>query len=576
MFKEFELQTCSEEESFVPITALDGKRFAEMVIQGANHLASNAKMVDALNVFPVPDGDTGTNMNLSMTSGAKEVKNHIQEHIGKVGVALSKGLLMGARGNSGVILSQLFRGFAKTIENKPVITGKEFAVALESGVETAYKAVMKPVEGTILTVAKDAAKKGIQASQKTNDIILIMEEVLIEAKASLKRTPDLLPVLKEVGIVDSGGQGLVFVYEGFLAELKGEALPDSLSAMSILNEMVSAEHQKNIQGHISTEDIKFGYCTEFMVKFDHDKLDKHPFNEDVFRTDLSKHGDSLLVIADEELVKVHIHSEQPGNILSYGQKYGSLINIKIENMRQQHINIVGETHTPLISNKSTQKKEIQEYGIVTVSMGAGIAELFKSIGANAVIEGGQTMNPSTEDIVKAIKEVNAKKVFILPNNKNIIMAAKQAAEVSDEEVYVIESKTVPQGLSALLVFNQDLDAETNKASMNEALKHVKTGQITFAVRDTNIDGLEIEKDDFMGIAEGKILVKNKNKVSVAKDLLAEMIDEDSEILTILYGEGVIQEELNALTEFVDANFEDVEVEIHNGKQPLYSFIFAIE
>jgi uncharacterized protein len=576
MFKVFELQTCSEEESFVPITALDGKRFAEMVIQGANHLASNAKMVDALNVFPVPDGDTGTNMNLSMTSGAKEVRNHIQEHIGKVGVALSKGLLMGARGNSGVILSQLFRGFAKTIENKPVITGKEFALALESGVETAYKAVMKPVEGTILTVAKDAAKKGIQASQKSNDIVSIMEEVLIEAKASLKRTPDLLPVLKEVGVVDSGGQGLVFVYEGFLAELKGEALPDSASFMPTLGEMVSAEHQKNVQGHISTEDIKFGYCTEFMVKFDQVKLDKYPFNEEKFRTDLSKYGDSLLVIADEEVVKVHIHSEQPGNILSYGQQYGGLINIKIENMREQHINIVGEAHTALVSDKPTLMKEMKDYGIVTVSMGAGIADLFKSIGANAVIEGGQTMNPSTEDIVKAIKEVNAKKVFILPNNKNIIMAAKQAAEVSDEEVYVIESKTVPQGLSALLVFNQDLDAETNKASMNEALKHVKTGQITFAVRDTNIDGLEIEKDDFMGIAEGKILVKNKNKVSVAKDLLAEMIDEDSEILTILYGEGVIQEELNALTEFVDANFEDVEVEIHNGKQPLYSFIFAIE
>jgi uncharacterized protein len=576
MFKVFELQTCSEEESFVPITALDGKRFAEMVIQGANHLASNAKMVDALNVFPVPDGDTGTNMSLSMTSGAKEVRNHIQEHIGKVGVALSKGLLMGARGNSGVILSQLFRGFAKTIENKPVITGKEFALALESGVETAYKAVMKPVEGTILTVAKDAAKKGIQASQKSNDIVSIMEEVLIEAKASLKRTPDLLPVLKEVGVVDSGGQGLVFVYEGFLAELKGEALPDSASFMPTLGEMVSAEHQKNVQGHISTEDIKFGYCTEFMVKFDQVKLDKYPFNEEKFRTDLSKYGDSLLVIADEEVVKVHIHSEQPGNILSYGQQYGGLINIKIENMREQHINIVGEAHTALVSDKPTLMKEMKDYGIVTVSMGAGIADLFKSIGANAVIEGGQTMNPSTEDIVKAIKEVNAKKVFILPNNKNIIMAAKQAAEVSDEEVYVIESKTVPQGLSALLVFNQDLDAETNKASMNEALKHVKTGQITFAVRDTNIDGLEIEKDDFMGIAEGKILVKNKNKVSVAKDLLAEMIDEDSEILTILYGEGVIQEELNALTEFVDANFEDVEVEIHNGKQPLYSFIFAIE
>jgi uncharacterized protein len=560
----------------VSITALDGKRFAEMVIQGANHLSANAKMVDALNVFPVPDGDTGTNMNLSMTSGAKEVKNNVQEHIGKVGISLSKGLLMGARGNSGVILSQLFRGFAKVIENKSVISGSDFAQALESGVETAYKAVMKPVEGTILTVAKDAAKKGVQAAQKTNDLITIMEAVLIEAKASLKRTPDLLPILKEVGVVDSGGQGLVFVYEGFLAELKGEALPDMPATLPTLDELVNAEHHKSVQSHINTEDIVFGYCTEFMVKFEQDKVAKHPFNEEKFRIDLSQYGDSLLVISDADLVKIHIHSEQPGTVLGYGQKYGSLINIKIENMRQQHSNIVGETHTPLISENTKSINDKQEYGIVTVSMGAGIAELFQSIGANAIIEGGQTMNPSTEDIVKAIKEVNAEKIFILPNNKNIIMAAEQAAQVVDEEVYVIPSKTVPQGLSALLGFNLDADVSTNQASMNEALKHVKTGQITFAVRDTHIDGLEIEKDDFMGISEGKIIVKNKDKVKVAVDLLTQMIDEDSEILTILQGEGVTGEELNTLIAYVEENFKEIEVEVHNGQQPLYSFIFAIE
>ncbi|WML43664.1 DAK2 domain-containing protein [Neobacillus sp. PS3-40] len=558
------------------ITTLDGKRFAEMVIQGANHLAVNAKMVDALNVFPVPDGDTGTNMNLSMTSGAKEVKNNVQDHIGKVGVHLSKGLLMGARGNSGVILSQLFRGFAKTIEHKAVISGSEFAEALESGVETAYKAVMKPVEGTILTVAKDAAKKGVLASQKTENIITIMEEVLTEAKASLKRTPDLLPVLKEVGVVDSGGQGLVFVYEGFLAELKGELLPNSPSTIPTLDELVNAEHHKSVQSHMNTEDIEFGYCTEFMVKFEQEKLAIHPFTEDVFRTDLSQYGDSLLVISDMDLAKVHIHSEQPGMVLGYGQRYGSLINIKIENMRQQHSNIVGETHTPLVSDKPEPKKEMQEYGIVTVSMGAGIADLFRSIGAHAVIEGGQTMNPSTEDIVKAIKEVNAKKTFILPNNKNIIMAAEQAAQVVDKEVYVIPSKTVPQGLSALLGFNYGATANANETSMNEALKHVKSGQITFAVRDTHIDGLEIEKDDFMGISEGKIIVKNKDKVKASIDLLTEMIDDDSEILTILQGEGVTEAELNHLVDYIGDNFDHVEVEVHNGQQPLYSFIFAIE
>jgi uncharacterized protein len=561
----------------VSITALDGKRFAEMVIQGANHLAANAKLVDSLNVFPVPDGDTGTNMNLSMTSGAKEVKNNVNEHIGKVGVALSKGLLMGARGNSGVILSQLFRGFSKAIESKSTISGKDFAAALDSGVETAYKAVMKPVEGTILTVAKDSAKMGVQASQNSDDIIVILEEVLKEAKASLKRTPDLLPVLKEVGVVDSGGQGLVFVYEGFLAELKGEKLPNSPEALPSMGDMVNAEHHKNVQGHISSEEIVYGYCTEFMVRFEEDKVAKYPFIEEKFRNDLSRYGDSLLVIADEDVVKVHIHSEQPGNVLTYGQRYGNLINMKIDNMRLQHSNIVGETHTPLVTEQPQSPKEKQEYGIVTVSMGPGIADLFKSIGAQAVIEGGQTMNPSTEDIVKAVKQVNAKKVFILPNNKNIIMAAKQAADVAeDEDIYVIPSKTVPQGLSALLAFNPVGEVAANEAAMVEALQHVKSGQITFAVRDTQIDGLEIEKDDFMGIAEGKIVVKNKNKLKVAEDLLSHMVDEDSEILTILSGVDVTEEEVNTVAAFAEENFPDVEVEIHNGGQPLYSFIFSIE
>lgn len=558
------------------IKALDGKHFAEMVIQGANHLSANAKLVDALNVFPVPDGDTGTNMNLSITSGAKEVKSNVQEHIGKVGLALSKGLLMGARGNSGVILSQLFRGFSKSIEQKATINGKEFAAALESGVETAYKAVMKPVEGTILTVAKDSAKKAVHTAKNEDDIIVIMEEMLKEAKASLNRTPDLLPVLKEVGVVDSGGQGLVFVYEGFLAVLKGEKLPDTPATLPKMDDLVSAEHHKNVHSFMNTEDIEFGYCTEFMVKFEKDKLSGNPFSEEKFRQDLSKYGDSLLVIADEELVKVHIHSEQPGDCLSYGQRYGSLINMKIENMRQQHTNLIEDVQTPLSSETKSVSKEKLEYGIVTVSMGSGIADLFRSIGAHAVIEGGQTMNPSTEDIVKAVKEVNAKKIIILPNNKNIIMAAQQAAEVTEEEVIVVPSKTVPQGMSALLAFNPGAELSQNEEGMTEALQHVKTGQITFAVRDTSIDGLEIEKDDFMGIAEGKIIVKNKDKVQSAKDLLSQMIDEDSEILTILKGEDASNEDINELVSFVEETFSDVEVEVHDGKQPLYAFIFAIE
>ncbi|SEM46876.1 hypothetical protein SAMN05192533_10347 [Mesobacillus persicus] len=553
------------------ITVLDGKRFAEMVIQGANHLSANAKMVDALNVFPVPDGDTGTNMNLSMTSGAKEVKNNVQEHIGKVGIALSRGLLMGARGNSGVILSQLFRGFSKAIEQKQTISAKEFALALEAGVTTAYKAVMKPVEGTILTVAKDAAKKGVQVAKNQEDIILLMEEVLKEARASLERTPDLLPVLKEVGVVDSGGKGLVIVYEGFLAVLKGEALPESPSVIDTMDDMVHAEHHKSVQGHINTEDIEFGYCTEFMVKLE----GKRPFTEDDFRLDLSEYGDSLLVISDDQVAKIHVHTERPGEVLTYGQTYGSLISMKIENMRQQHTDIVGEAPKAPKETKPVSKEK-KEYGVVTVSMGAGIGNLFRSIGANVVIEGGQTMNPSTEDIVKAVKEVHARKVIILPNNKNIIMAAEQAAELAEEDVLVIPSKTVPQGMSALLAFNPGEDLAGNEAGMNEAMQQVKTGQLTYAVRDTSIDGLEIETGDFMGISEGKIVLKDKDRVHAATALLENMLTDDDEILTILKGEDATQEDVEKLIEFVGKKFEDVEVEVHDGGQPLYPFIFAIE
>jgi uncharacterized protein len=559
------------EDILVVITSLDGKRFAEMVISGANNLSTNAKMVDALNVFPVPDGDTGTNMNLSMTSGAKEVQKNVQDHIGNVASSLAKGLLMGARGNSGVILSQLFRGFAKSIENKESISSEEFATALEAGVTSAYKAVMKPVEGTILTVAKDASKKAIQVAKKQKDISLLMEEIIKEAKASLSRTPELLPVLKEVGVVDSGGQGLVCVYEGFLAELKGEALPTINAQMT---DLVNAEHHKSVQSFMNTEDIKFGYCTEFMVKFEKDKLQAHPFSEDTFRNDLDHYGDSLLVISDDELVKVHIHSEKPGDVLTYGQQYGSLIKLKIENMREQHSSIVGKTHNTLNTNQTVKEK--QEYGIVAVSMGEGIAELFKSIGANAIIEGGQTMNPSTEDLLKAIKEANGKNIFILPNNKNIIMAAEQAAEVAEEDVVVITSKTVPQGMSALLAFNPSGKLEDNKKAMSDAMKHVKTGQITYAVRDTTIDGVSINKNDFMGIEEGKIVETNHDLFLTAKGLLQQMIDDNAEILTILYGENVTTEQVDNLVAFINENYKDIEVEVHNGKQPLYSYIFAIE
>ncbi|MCY7779424.1 DAK2 domain-containing protein [Bacillus haynesii] len=555
------------------IRNLDGKAFAEMVLYGAHHLSQNANVVDALNVFPVPDGDTGTNMNLSMTSGAKEVEQIDTANIGKVAQNLSRGLLMGARGNSGVILSQLFRGFGKSIEQKSEINAKEFAAAFQAGVDTAYKAVMKPVEGTILTVAKDAAKKAVLTAQTETDIIKVMEAVVNEAEASLERTPELLPVLKEVGVVDSGGKGLLYVYEGFLASLKGEKLSEKAAALPSLDDLVSAEHHKNAQSHMNTEDIEFGYCTEFMVKLDSGKRN---FNEDAFRQDLSGFGDSLLVVSDENIAKVHIHAEYPGEVMTYAQKYGSLINMKIENMREQHSAILSQNKQETAAPAEKAPAEKQPYGIVTVAMGEGIAELFESIGATKVIEGGQTMNPSTEDIVQAIKDANADTVVILPNNSNIVMAANQAADVAGQNVIVIPTKTVPQGMAALLAFNPALGADENEAAMLGAIGEVKSGQITYAVRDTNIDGIDIKKGDFMGILNGKIVETASDQLTAAKKLIAGMIDEDSEIVTVIKGEDAPEEEAEELSAFISETYEDVEVEVHDGKQPLYSYILAVE
>jgi DAK2 domain fusion protein YloV len=559
----------------VSITVIDGYRFANMIFQGANHLSANAKYVDSLNVFPVPDGDTGTNMNLSIQSGAREVKNHIQPHVGKVGAALARGLLMGARGNSGVILSQLFRGFSRSIETKETLSAVDFAKALKDGVEMAYKAVMRPVEGTILTVAKDSANRAEEVAKKTDDLVTLMEEVVKEAKASLKRTPDLLPVLKEVGVVDSGGQGLVFVYEGFLAELKGIPLKtDSVANEVTMEQLVKQEHHKAVQSFISTDEIVYGYCTEFMVKLDPEKSAAKSFSEEAFRNGISKFGDSLLVISDDEIVKVHIHTEHPGDVLNYGQRYGELINLKIENMRQQHTNIVGRDKTGKPAGSEENKEK--EYGIVTVAMGSGVRDLFKSIGAHVVVEGGQTMNPSTEDLVKAIEETHAKTVFVLPNNKNIIMAAEQAKEVSGRDVVVIPTKTIPQGLSALLAFNPVSGREKNVTAMKGAIEHVKSGQITFAVRDTQLDGLSIKKDDYMGILEGDIVVSTKDLAEAAEGLLERMLDEDSEIITIIRGADADDAIVEKIKDFLDEHYPDVELEIHDGNQPLYPFIFSVE
>lgn len=479
---------------------------------------------------------------------------------------------MGARGNSGVILSQLFRGFAKAVEGKQQVNAFEFAAALQAGVDTAYKAVMKPVEGTILTVAKEAARQAIDVAKKERDVVAVMEAALAKAKAALQRTPELLPVLKEVGVVDSGGQGLVYVYEGFLAALKGETITTTRTEVS-MDDLVKMAHHQSAQSHIHTDEIEFGYCTEFMVRFEEDKLARHPFSEETFRRELSRFGDSLLVVADEELVKVHIHSETPGEVLTYGQRYGSLINIKIENMREQHANIVGkEAEAP----SRADVEEVKPYGIVTVAMGAGVAELFRSIGAHAVIEGGQTMNPSTEEIADAIRSANAETVFVLPNNKNVVMAAKQAAELSERRVIVIPSKTVPQGMAALLAFNPAQSAEQNEQSMTAALSRVKTGQVTVSVRDTTIEGIEIQKGDYMGLADDRIIVADKDKIAVTKQLLDALIDEESEIVTILYGEDATEVEVETIVAYLETEHDEVEVEIHNGQQPLYPFVISVE
>lgn len=561
-----------KEEIRVSNYSINAQQFAHMIRYGAHHLSNQANMIDSLNVFPVPDGDTGTNMNLTMTSGAKEVENAKHEHVGEVAQAFAKGLLMGARGNSGVILSQLFRGFSKSVENKESLTVKDLSDALLEGVNTAYKAVMKPVEGTILTVAKDAANKGEQILSQNLTVVEWFEAVLKEAKESLQRTPDLLPVLKEVGVVDSGGQGLVTVYEGFIASLKGEELPTSSDIEPSLDDLVNAEHHKMHQDFMDTDEIEFGYCTEFMVKFEEDKLKENPFDEQKYREELSKYGDSLLVVSDDEVVKVHIHAEYPGEVMTIGQKYGSLINIKVENMREQHQAIVGDKN-----KKPSKQTKRSKLGVVTVAMGDGIKNMFESLGVSVVIEGGQTMNPSTQDIVEAIEKANADQVIVLPNNKNIIMAAEQAEELVDCKVKVVPTKTVPQGMAAMLQFNSEGDLEDTYEAMTEAIQFVKTGQVTYAVRDTQINGRTIEKGNFMGLLDGDIQSVNPNKMDAIKELLQTMIDdEEDEIVTILQGEEGTDEEIALIEQFIEDNFDDIEVEVHQGNQPIYSFIFSVE
>ncbi|HGZ9003932.1 TPA: fatty acid kinase catalytic subunit FakA [Staphylococcus aureus] len=547
------------------ISKINGKLFADMIIQGAQNLSNNADLVDSLNVYPVPDGDTGTNMNLTMTSGREEVENNLSKNIGELGKTFSKGLLMGARGNSGVILSQLFRGFCKNIESESEINSKLLAESFQAGVETSYKAVMKPVEGTILTVAKDAAQAAIEKANNTEDCIELMEYIIVKANESLENTPNLLAVLKEVGVVDSGGKGLLCVYEGFLKALKGEKVEAKVAKID-KDEFVHDEH--DFHGVINTEDIIYGYCTEMMVRFG---KNKKAFDEQEFRQDMSQFGDSLLVINDEEIVKVHVHTEYPGKVFNYGQQYGELIKLKVENMREQHREVIRkEQHT------AKTKMETVETAIITISMGEGISEIFKSMGATHIISGGQTMNPSTEDIVKVIEQSKCKRAIILPNNKNILMASEQAASIVDAEAVVIPTKSIPQGISALFQYDVDATLEENKAQMADSVNNVKSGSLTYAVRDTKIDGVEIKKDAFMGLIEDKIVSSQSDQLTTVTELLNEMLAEDSEILTVIIGQDAEQAVTDNMINWIEEQYPDVEVEVHEGGQPIYQYFFSVE
>ena len=546
---------------------LNGLVLAEMIDLGSKNLAKNAEKINALNVFPVPDGDTGTNMTLSMSSGAKETAANVVENIGELGKAFSKGLLMGARGNSGVILSQLFRGMSQYIADKKEVDAKEFAGAIQNGVSIAYKAIIKPVEGTILTVAREAAEAGLKAAENTTSVVEVMEAIYAEAQASLKRTPELLPILKEVGVVDSGGQGLVCVYQGFVAALKGEKI-EGLEAVeaNVVDMQFEDDHDMDF---MSPEDIVHGFCTEFTVRLDKEKKE---FDEAKFREDMSKFGDSLLVISDSEYVKIHVHTETPGDVFNYGQQYGELIKIKSDNMREQHREVLRKQE----AKQATAPKELKEQAMISISMGAGLSKVLTSMGVDYIVEGGQTMNPSTEDIMKAIKEVNAKNIFIFPNNKNIQLAAKQAAELAEENVFVVESKTAPQGLAAVMVYNPQATAEENFANMQEVLSTVSTLEVTHAVRDTNIEGVEIKKDEFMGIRDGKIVVSNLSLNAVLEELLEKSLDEDSEIVTLYLGEESTEEYTDFLEQLIEEKYPDVEVELIESGQPVYPYIIGVE
>lgn len=542
---------------------IDGKLFKEMLRSGMNNLANNQARIDALNVFPVPDGDTGTNMSLTFTNGVKEALKCPEDSVGAIAKVLSRGLLMGARGNSGVITSQIFRGFYQAVDDLDTIDAMQLASALVNGSRVAYKAVMRPVEGTILTVIREAADYtyAYTATDDITDCTLVMEKMVEESKISLDTTPDLLPVLKEVGVVDSGGAGLLAILEGMTLALQGK--PVEL-------EQSSAAAGESAQAKVEGGEEEFGFCTEFILQLSSRGMKN--FSEAKFKDELAAIGNSIVCVQDDDLVKVHVHTLEPATAVRMGKRQGRFVKLKVENMSDQHDEIITREKEEAQELASEHKK----YGLIAVAAGEGIQKMFKELRVDIVISGGQTMNPSTEDFISAIEKLNCDHILVFPNNSNIVMAAQQAATVmEDKDVHVLPAKTIPQGLSACVMFNPDASLEDNIADMEEAIANVKTGEVTYAIKDTTYEGLPIKAGQYMGILGKAIVDAKEDMMAVTKDLLKKMIDEDSELVTLIYGENAMKEQADELADFV-ASFSDAEVEVYNGKQPVYSFLIGVE
>ncbi|MCT4379883.1 DAK2 domain-containing protein [Leuconostoc pseudomesenteroides] len=563
------------------LTVITNVEFGKMINAASAALAANADKINKLNVFPVPDGDTGTNMSLSMASGAQYERDALDTNIGALAKATSKGLLMGARGNSGVILSQIFRGFANSMANKETLSARDLADALMAGAQIAYKSVMKPTEGTILTVIREAASKANKVANQTDDVVELMAAVEDAAQKALNSTPDLLPVLKEVGVVDSGGQGLVFVLQAFYQVLSGDFNEEDMKAPdnAELDQMVKELHAgAQANTNLDPADIKYGYCTEVMVQIGKGTTYDHEFDYDEFYKHLAQLGDSLLVINDDEIVKVHVHTENPGEVISWGTHFGSLVKVKVDNMRDQQQAVIDaqredEAQAAKISEMTMP---VPETAVIAIAAGDGVAKLFKSLGVHTVISGGQTMNPSTADIVDAIKASGANQAVVLPNNSNIFMAAEQAIDLADVPVQVVKTRTVQQGLTAMMGYNPDAEASENANAMSDMIADVKSAQVTQAVRDTTLNGVEIHNGDWMGIIDGDIQVVADSVEDAAEQSVEKMLDDDSEIVTIIFGADTKEKAANKLAKSVSAIDEDLEVEIHDGGQPLYPFLISVE